>query len=142
MKKYITLSLLLLIGVFSVAAQQTIIDKKTFTLPVIDSVTGIYKLVNEMPDCPYNWQQFVRKHVEYPIAAEKYNIEGRVIIKIIIRKDGRVDNPEVLRSSGDKSLDDEAVRVVGELPKWIPGKQNGEPVDIYFLLPITFRLKG
>ena len=60
--------------------------------------------------------------------------------KIAVGKDGAIHDPKVLRSV-DPSLDKEALRVVKAMPRWIPGKQNGVAVAVYFTLPVTFQLQ-
>ena len=59
----------------------------------------------------------------------------------MIEKDGRVTNIVVVRSSGDASLDNEAMRVIGRMPKWKPGKQRGKPVRVKYTVPVNFRLQ-
>lgn len=59
----------------------------------------------------------------------------------MIEKDGRVTNIVVVRSSGDASLDKEAVRVIGIMPRWKPGKQRGKPVRVKYTVPVNFRLQ-
>ena len=65
---------------------------------------------------------------------------GRVIIQMVISKDGSLSNIKVLRSVSP-SLDAEAVRVVGNMPKWEPGMQKGQPVSVKYTIPIVFRLQ-
>lgn len=78
-------------------------------------------------------------HLTYPEEAWKNNIQGRVIVKFIINTDGSVSEAQVLKGV-DKDLDAEALRVVGMMPRWIPGKNNGVPVRSYFVLPISFKI--
>jgi len=67
-------------------------------------------------------------------------IEGRVIIRFVVSKNGEVGSVEVIRSL-DPSCDKEASRVVKMMPKWIPGRQNGRSVPVYYTIPIVFRLQ-
>ena len=67
-------------------------------------------------------------------------VQGRVTVQFVVTKDGSVGNVTVLRGV-DRNLDEEAVRVCKTLPKFIPGKQNGQPVNVWFTLPVTFRLE-
>ena len=85
-------------------------------------------------------QQFLASTVIYPVIAQENGIEGTVIVQFIIDEEGSVTNVEVLESSGEVSLDKEAVRVIKAMPKWNPGTVNGEPAKFQYQIPITFRL--
>ncbi|MBP3839081.1 MAG: energy transducer TonB [Prevotella sp.] len=83
---------------------------------------------------------YLSSKTEYPEIAKKKKIEGRVIVKFIVEKDGSLTDVHVVKSV-DPSLDEEAVRVVRSMPKWTPGKRlNGKPVRVQYLLPVTFKL--
>lgn len=131
MLKYLALLLSLSTTFYATAQQNQIVS---------NSATNVYKFVEEMPDAPYNWFEFVANNVKYPEQAKKEKVEGKVMIQMVVRKDGSLDNLKVLRSSGNKLLDDEAMRVVKLMPNWIPGKEGGVPVDVYFTLPFNFKL--
>ena len=78
--------------------------------------------------------------IKYPKIAQENGIQGRVTTDFIVEKDGSITNIQVARDI-DPSLDAEALRVVGTMPKWIPGKQRGQIVRTRYTLPITFRLQ-
>ena len=102
----------------------------------------VYQTVEEMPEFPDGIEglmDYVAQNVKYPESAKENNLQGRVIVKFVIEKDGSVSNVEVGRGWGNE-LDDEAVRVVKAMPKWKPGKQDGKPVRVSFMLPINFKL--
>ena len=102
----------------------------------------IYQVVDQMPEFPGGVEammKYVAESVKYPESAKENNLQGRVIVKFVIEKDGSVSNVEVGRGWGNE-LDDEAVRVVKAMPKWKPGKQDGKPVRVSFMLPINFKL--
>ena len=82
---------------------------------------------------------FLSKHIIYPLSAKENNVEGKVVVKFIVEKDGAVSNIEILRKLGF-GCDEEVIRLIKSMPKWIPGKQNGKLVRVYFTLPIVFRL--
>jgi TonB family C-terminal domain len=84
--------------------------------------------------------EYIAKSIKYPVDAQTKGIQGRVIVKIIVNKDGKIIDPRIERSV-DPLLDTEALRIVKAMPDWIPGKQRGKPVDAEFLIPITFRLE-
>ena len=85
--------------------------------------------------------RFLSEHVVYPEEAAKNHIEGKVIVQFIIEKDGSVGEVKVARGV-DKELDAEAVRVCKSLPKFSPGRNaDGEPIKIWYTLPITFKIQ-
>ena len=84
--------------------------------------------------------KWLSKNIKYPAIAEENGVQGRVIVRFAVGKDGSIHDPKVLRSV-DPSLDKEALRVVKAMPRWIPGKQNGVAVSVYFTLPVTFQLQ-
>ena len=78
--------------------------------------------------------------MKYPVSAQENGIEGKVMLRFVVSKTGKISNIEVLRSL-DPSCDKEAIRVVKMLQDWIPGKQNGVNVPVYYTLPITYKLQ-
>ena len=80
------------------------------------------------------------KNIKYPVIAQENGIQGKVILGFVVTKSGAISDVTVLRSL-DPSCDKEAIRVVKLLPKWIPGKQNGENVNVRYTLPVVFRLQ-
>lgn len=83
---------------------------------------------------------FIASNLKYPPVAGANGIQGRVIVKFIVEKDGSISNVEVNRSV-DPDLDNEAMRVVKAMPKWIPGQINGKAVKVECSLPFVFRLQ-
>jgi len=99
-------------------------------------------IVEQLPQYPGGMSQFVKWLTEtlvYPDQAMKRKIQGKVVISFIVEKDGSISNAKVVKSV-EPSLDEEALRVVSAMPKWVPGKQCGEPVRVKYTLPVTFRL--
>jgi protein TonB len=84
--------------------------------------------------------KFVAEQTKYPVQAQERNIEGTVYIRFVVTKTGDVSDARVLRGV-DPLLDDEALRVVRIIPKWTPGKNNGNPVSVYFIIPVKFKLQ-
>ncbi len=100
-------------------------------------------VAEQMPEFPGGQQalfKYLSENVKYPAVAQKNGIQGRVICRFVVDKDGSITDIEVLRSSGDASLDNEAVRVIKSMPKWIPGMNKGKPVRVQYSVPINFRL--
>lgn len=97
----------------------------------------------EMPEFPGGEQallEYIGKNIKYPEEAIMNNIQGKVTLKFVVNTDGSVNRIELLRGV-DPLLDQEAIRVVGTLPKFKPGKQNGIPVRVWFMVPVNFQLK-
>ncbi len=84
-----------------------------------------------------NW---VQQNVRFPQIALENGIQGRVVVTFVIEKDGRLTNIEVLQTP-DRSLSDEAIRVLSKSPKWGPGKQRNQPVRVKYTLPVDFRVQ-
>ena len=83
---------------------------------------------------------YLSNSIKYPAIAEENGIQGRVVCTFVVERDGSITDVKVVRSV-DPSLDKEATRVISSMPKWVPGKQDGEPVRVRFTLPVTFKLK-
>lgn len=83
---------------------------------------------------------YLVRSLKYPSEAKKNNVEGRVFVEFTIQKDGSIANVKAIRGIGS-GCDEEAVRIVRGSPKWIPGKQRGQPVNQKMVLPINFSLK-
>ena len=104
----------------------------------------VFRTVEQMPQFPGGDQalsKFLSSHINYPPMAAENNVQGKVIVQFVVEKDGRVGEVKVVRSV-DKDLDREAVRVCKMLPKFTPGRQNGQPVRVWFTLPVQFKLQG
>lgn len=85
------------------------------------------------------WTEYLKKNLKYPDVARNNKIEGRVIVAFVVLKDGSITDIKVLRGLGG-GLDEEAVRVVAQSPKWKPGISGGQPVNVAYTMPIFFRL--
>lgn len=96
----------------------------------------------EMPRFPggeAELMKYVAMNLKYPQEAMNAGKEGRVVIRFVVSADGKVKDPQVVRSV-DKQLDDEALRVISSLPDFIPGKIDGKPVSVWYTMPVSFRL--
>lgn len=104
----------------------------------------VYVTVDKMPEFPggLNAQQrFIGQNLKYPVEAQEKGVEGRVTVRYVVKSTGDISDVVVIRGV-HPSLDKEAVRVVKAMPKWIPGKQNGKVVDVYYTLPLIFKISG
>ena len=103
----------------------------------------IFKIVEEMPSYPGGEQklmEYVAKNIKYPQIARETGIQGRVYVNFVVEPDGSVSNVSVLRGIGG-GCDEEAIRVVTNMPKWKPGKQRGKAVRVQYMLPVNFKLQ-
>jgi len=100
----------------------------------------IFHYVEKMPHTPYDLGSYLSKNIKYPKLAREENVSGRVIVKFVIDEDGTVCDVNLNKGIGG-GCDEEAMRVVTEMPPWTPGRQNGQAVRVYFTLPIVFKLQ-
>lgn len=104
----------------------------------------VFTAVEQMPAFPGGeaaLMKWISDHIRYPSIAQENNIQGRVTVQFVVTKTGSIGEVKVVRSK-DPDLDKEAVRVVKSLPKFQPGKMNGQPVNVWYTLPINFKLQG
>lgn len=142
--------LTLLTGTIAMAQEDTI---DTGFLPTIDGPavdvtplepdsTRVLMVVEEMPEFPGGMpalSAYMSEHLKYPKEARELRVEGLVLLQFIVEKDGSIGDIKVIRGIG-RGCDEEAVRVVQQLPTWKPGQHSGKPVRVQFSLPIRFKL--
>lgn len=141
----------------STAFGQTDFDKGTDDLNVVrehkDEIVveekkpepeKVFTAVEQMPQFPGGegeLMKYISTHIKYPAMAMENGVQGRVVVQFVVTKDGSVGEVKVIRGK-DPDLDKEAIRVVKSLPKFIPGKMNGQAVNVWYTLPINFKLQG
>lgn len=106
--------------------------------------TPIFTVVEDMPMFPGGKEamyKYLGENITYPSEAKKDSISGTVYVTYVVEKDGSVSNIRLLRGVRE-DLDNEAMRVIKEMPKWTPGKQRGKAVRVQYNLPIKFVLNG
>ena len=123
-------------------------ETKQATVAKVDESTvdgeEVFQVVENLPEYPGGMNElmkFLQQEVKYPKEAQEKGLQGRVIVQFIVKKDGSIIEPKVVKPV-DPLLDAEAVRVVSAMPKWNPGKQRGQAVNVRFTLPISFRLSN
>ena len=107
-----------------------------------ESSQQIFTVVETMPEFPGGQGallQYLAKSIKYPVIAQENGIQGRVVLSFVIEKDGRLTNIQVLQTP-DRSLSEEAIRVLNKSPKWSPGKQRNQVVRVKYTLPVDFRV--
>jgi periplasmic protein TonB len=103
----------------------------------------IFTVVEEQPTYPGGDEariKFLQANMKYPEEAKELGVQGKVFVTFVVEVDGSITDVKVLRGIGS-GCDDEAVRVVKSMPRWVPGKQRGVPVRVQFNLPINFKLQ-
>ncbi len=102
----------------------------------------IFTVVESMPSFPGGEAariQYLNDNIKYPQMARESGIQGRVFVTFVVERNGSVTDVKVLRGIGG-GCDEEAIRVIQNMPKWEPGKQRGKPVRVQFNMPILFKL--
>ena len=125
-----------------VALAQTPDSLRMDTIEEAEEKEEIFGIVENMPmfrGGERKLMEFIGNNVVYPKEAIDAGIEGRVFVEFYIEKDGTVSNAIVLQGIG-YGCDEEALRVIGLMPKWYPGKQRGKAVRVRYTLPIIFKL--
>ncbi len=110
--------------------------------PIIEKTVEIFELNEKpiFPDGDAGLIKFVSENTKYPVPALEGGIEGTVYIRFVVTRNGNIGDAKIMRGA-DPMLDEEALRVVKTLPKWIPGKINGTPVNVWFIIPVKFKLQ-
>ncbi|MBQ1485440.1 MAG: energy transducer TonB [Muribaculaceae bacterium] len=109
-----------------------------------EAVVQVFRSVEQMPQFPGGeaaLMKYLQSHINYPPMAVENGVQGRVVVQFVVDKTGKVGEVVVVRNV-DKDLDKEAVRVCKSLPKFTPGRQNGQAVAVWYTLPVTFKLQG
>ena len=124
-----------------IRADEDVIEPDVVGKPQEDKV---FNAVEEPPTFPGGqaaMYEFLKQELRYPQMAAENNIQGRVVVQFVVEKDGSIGEVKVVRSV-DLDLDNEAVRFVKAMPKFIPGRMNGQSVRVWFTLPVNFKLKS
>jgi TonB family protein len=102
----------------------------------------VYDMVEERPQFPGGDEallSFLGSNMHYPDEARTKGVEGRVIVKFVVAKTGAITDAKIVRGIGS-GCDEEALRVINSMPAWKPGKDKGKPVNVFFTLPISYKL--
>lgn len=116
--------------------------KVQFTLP--NSKEEIFTFVDQPPTFPGGEEalaKYLSHNIRYPRAAQEHNTKGTVFVQYVINNDGTVNDVKTVGAQKGNGLEEEAIRVVKEMPRWTPGKQNGRVVAVQFNLPIRFTIQ-
>ena len=119
--------------------EEVIVEKKVEAEP-----EKVFTAVEQMPQFPggdAELMKFLSKNIKYPTMAMENNIQGRVVVQFVVTKTGAIGEVKVVRSV-NRDLDREAIRVCKSLPRFTPGKMNGQAVNVWYTLPVNFKLQG
>ncbi len=100
---------------------------------------AVFTYIEKMPEFKGNLNDWLAQNLRYPPAAKEALVDGRVVVKFVVQKDGSVANATVEKGVSPE-LDAEALRLINAMPAWEPGQQNGKPVPVDFRVPVKFRL--
>ena len=120
-----------------------VVEKPKTTAAVVDTTTYTVVMIEQQPAFPDGEAalfKYLSENIKYPAMARENGIEGTVHIAFVIGKDGSVTGAKVLRGIGG-GCNEEALRVVKSMPKWIPAKQKNKPVKVKYTLPVKFKLQ-
>lgn len=126
---------------FKAVQEQVIVKEPEPEKPKEEEIFVAVEQMAEFPGGQGALMKWLGQNIRYPEAAQQNDIQGRVIVKFVVEKDGSIGQVTVVKGV-DKDLDREAIRVVKKMPKWQPGKNNGVAVRSYFNLPVTFKLQN
>lgn len=139
--KKVVLFLALCAGFISLQAQtdNTKSNSNYREVTIDDDIFVVVENPAEFPGGQEALFQYIVNNIQYPEQAKKENISGRVFVSFIVEKDGSISNAEVIRGIGG-GCDEEALRVVRNMPRWNPGTQRGKPVRFQYTLPLNFKM--
>lgn len=127
---------------FIITIALCLINSKTFAQVAIDTTEEVIQNAEVMPQFNGGEEElykFISTNLNYPTLAKENGIEGRIITRILVEKDGSITHIEIFKKLGF-GCDEEAVRIIKQMPNWTPGKVNGKPVRTFVTIPITFSL--
>ena len=125
---------------FVAVKEQVVVKEPEPEKPKEEEIFVAVEQQAEFPGGTAAMMKWLSNNIRYPETAQANDVQGRVIVKFVVEKDGSIGQATILKGV-DKDLDKEALRVVKKMPKWQPGKNNGVAVRSYFNLPVTFRLQ-
>ncbi|MDP5120703.1 MAG: TonB family protein [Spirosomaceae bacterium] len=126
--------------------QENVLDEMVVVSSQDADLVGeeVFTTVEQNPEFPggaTEMYKYIGERIKYPKLAQQMKVEGKVFLRFVVQKNGEIGDIKILKGIG-YGCDEEAVRVISQMPKWTPGKQNGKPVNVYFTMPIKFALEG
>lgn len=126
--------------------QENVLDEMVVVSSQDADLVGeeVFTTVEQNPEFPggaTEMYKYIGERIKYPKLAQQMKVEGKVFLRFVVQKNGEIGDIKILKGIG-YGCDEEAVRVISQMPKWTPGKQNGKPVNVYLTMPIKFALEG
>ncbi len=118
------------------------IPDENVSVVIVEPTNTIFKTAEQQPKFPGGDSElfkYLNANLRYPVPALEGGIEGRVVVQFVVNKTGAISDIKIMQSL-HPLCDKEAIRLISSMPKWIPGRQNGNPVNVYFTIPIRFKL--
>ena len=115
-------------------------EKKYSRKSKLEDVFTVVEYMPEFPGGPSEMIKFIQSTIHYPRNAQEKSLGGKVFLKFVVDSTGKINDVNVIKSTGVEELDQEALRVVRAMPNWKPGSQNGRNVNVFFNLPLNFSL--
>ncbi|MDR6566626.1 energy transducer TonB [Chitinophaga ginsengisegetis] len=107
-----------------------------------DGPLNFVEIMPEFPGGERALAKYLGNNIRYPHLAQENEIQGIVYIQFVVNRDGTISQVKTTGAAKGGGLEEEAIRVISKLPKWKPGRQNGQYVAVYFNLPVNFKLSG
>jgi len=112
---------------------------------IVPEISTPYRFVEQMPELPGGGGQLaivvaIQKAVRYPAMALRNQVEGRVYVSFTVDSKGEVTDVKIVKGLGS-GIDEETIRAIKTLPRFIPGKQNGREVSVSFTVPVTYKIQ-
>ena len=126
---------------FQAVQEQVVVKEPEPEKPKEEEIFVAVEQQAEFPGGQAAMMKWLSNNVRYPESAQQNDIQGRVVVKFVVEKDGSIGHATIVKGV-DRDLDREALRVVSKMPKWQPGKNNGVPVRSYFNLPVMFKIQN
>lgn len=144
--KKVLLSLLVIGSMMSCAEKTPVAPENPMQARVERTLPGIegeiFTTVQAHPEFPggvSKMYEYIGQNIKYPAEAKEKKVEGKVFVRFIIDKDGKVSNPTILKALGS-GCEEEVTRVITGMPAWSPGTQDGKPVNVWYTMPVAFKL--
>lgn len=126
---------------FKAVQEQVVVKEPEPEKPKEEEIFVAVEQQAEFPGGQTALMKWLSNNVRYPESAQQNDIQGRVVVRFVVEKDGSIGAATIVKGV-DKDLDREALRVVKKMPRWQPGKNNGVAVRSYFNLPVVFKLQN
>ncbi|MEZ5047120.1 MAG: energy transducer TonB [Chitinophagaceae bacterium] len=122
--------------------KSTLLNDREIKDEKVNDANIIPDVVSKMPEFPGGENElmhYLSSNIKYPKQALEENKEGKIVVGFVVNKEGKIDNISIVQGVG-YGFNEEAIRVIRNMPTWTPGEQNGEKVSVYYTLPIYFNL--